>query len=68
MSIYYCRLMVEFTLWRAQKGNTALMVAAWEGRMDCVRLLLEAGAKKEAKNQVRSSDRCLLTTVMCAIG
>jgi hypothetical protein len=47
-----------------QKGNSALMLAAWEGRVDCVRLLLDAGAKKEAKNQVRrfvgsmSTDYC----------
>ena len=40
----------------AQNGFTALMYAAREGHMDCVRLLLEAGADTEAKSSVRYSD------------
>ena len=38
---------------RAQGGKTALMRAASIGRADCVRLLLDAGADKEARNDVR---------------
>ena len=34
---------------RAQFGQTALMFAAREGHADCVRLLLDAGADKNAK-------------------
>ena len=46
----------------AQIGKTALIYAAWKGRADCVRVLLNAGADKEAKSlaagQVRI-DRCV---------
>ena len=37
----------------AQDGETALYSAAWEGRADCVKLLLDAGADKETKDKVR---------------
>jgi hypothetical protein len=37
----------------AQDGSTALMNASWKGRADCVRLLIDAGADKEARNNVR---------------
>ncbi len=36
-----------------QCGDTALIYAAFHGRTDCVRVLAEAGADKEAKNNVR---------------
>ena len=36
-----------------QKGCTALMWAAKDAHIDCVRLLVEAGADKDAKNKVR---------------
>jgi hypothetical protein len=37
-----------------QRGkNTALIFAAERGHVDCVRLLLEVGVNKEAKNRVR---------------
>ena len=39
---------------RAQDGYTALIFAAMHGRADCVRLLLDAGADKDAKNEVRA--------------
>ena len=39
----------------AQDGDTALNEAARNGHADCARLLLNAGADKEAKNNVRSS-------------
>jgi hypothetical protein len=35
-----------------QTGSTALHLAAASGRTDCVRLLLEVGADKEAQNKV----------------
>ena len=38
-----------------QDGQTALICAAREGHMNCARLLLDAGADKEAKNNVRAS-------------
>ncbi len=37
----------------AQNGRTALFYAAIKGHAECVRLLLDAGADKEAKNNVR---------------
>ena len=38
---------------RAQDGRTALIYAAANGHADCARLLLDAGADKEAKCNVR---------------
>jgi anti-sigma regulatory factor (Ser/Thr protein kinase) len=45
-----------------QNGNTALIVAAEEGRADCLRLLMDSGADVEASDNVRaeSSRRNLL--------
>ena len=37
----------------SQGGTTALIHAAVNGRAECVRLLIDAGADKEAKNDVR---------------
>ncbi len=42
-------------LLRAQCGDTALTRAAAKDHSDCLRLLLEAGADKDAKNEVRAS-------------
>jgi hypothetical protein len=39
----------------AQDGSTALMDAAEKGRSDCMRLLLDAGADKDAKYKVRAA-------------
>ena len=39
----------------AQDGSTALLLAAWMGHSDCVRLLLDAGADKETTDKVRTS-------------
>ncbi len=39
----------------SQGGWTALMRAAIEGHADCVRLLLDAGADKDARHNVRMS-------------
>ena len=41
-------------LTHTQNGFTALMRAAQEGHIDCVKALLEAGADKEAVDLVRS--------------
>ena len=38
-----------------QGGNTALMCAAANGHADCVRLLVDAGASKDANGHVRFS-------------
>ncbi len=38
---------------RSQSEYTALMFAAARGHADCARLLLDAGADKNAKNEVR---------------
>ena len=39
----------------AQDGWTALIRAGYNGHADCVRLLLDAGADKNAKANVRAS-------------
>ena len=39
----------------AQDGRTALIHSVANGRTDCVRLLLDAGANTEAKGAVRLS-------------
>ncbi len=36
-----------------QEGDSALMLAAYKGNSECVRLLLEGGAEMNAKNRVR---------------
>ena len=36
-----------------QNEETALIRAGVHGRTDCVRMLIDAGADKEAKNKVR---------------
>jgi ankyrin repeat protein len=38
---------------RSQHGQSALLCAALTGHADCVQLLLEAGANKEARGNVR---------------
>jgi hypothetical protein len=54
---------------RVQFGMTALMPAASNGHADCARLLLDAGADKEAKDKVRDSADsvrvCLRAHVLC---
>jgi hypothetical protein len=46
----------------AQDGYTALMCAAWKGRTECVRLLLDAGADTKLKEKVRDGSwyRCFV--------
>ncbi len=36
-----------------KRGWTALFYAAWNGRTDCMRLLVKAGADKKIKDDVR---------------
>ncbi len=40
---------------RAQRGETPLIFAAERGHAECTRLLLDAGADKEATGYVRAS-------------
>jgi ankyrin repeat protein len=49
-----------FGLFISQLGITALMLAAHKGLTDCVRLLLEHGADKDAKGNVRLVDFIIL--------
>jgi hypothetical protein len=46
-----------------QCGSTALILAAFHNNTDCVRLLVKAGADKNARNTVRSMK--LLNFVVC---
>ena len=49
------RLRPIWHIGRAQNGSTALIWAAEKGHSDCARLLLDAGADKNAKCNVRAS-------------
>jgi hypothetical protein len=44
----------------SQDGFTALMGTAEEGRAACARLLIDAGADKDAKNNVRTRSRPMI--------
>ena len=39
-------------------GKTALILAAYQGHEGCVKILLGAGANKDAKDNVSTSDAC----------
>ncbi len=51
-----CTHVGDVRIIRAQMfGWTALIHAVWKGRADCARLLLDAGADKNAMDKVRVS-------------
>ena len=62
LRVVLMRRAVYLALIYAQGGRTALMYAATEGRVDCVRLLLDADADTDAVDSVRGGLRglCLL--------
>ena len=47
----------------AQDGDTAMIRASVNGCTDCVRLLVDAGADKDAKNHVRV--HCCIASLQC---
>ncbi len=49
----WAAIAANFVVGEAQDGSTALVLAAWHGYTECVRLLLESGADKEATDDVR---------------
>ena len=51
---------------RAQNGRTPLYFAAQGGRLECVQLLLERGADKEAKDKVRLPLICARMLALCS--
>lgn len=53
--LFVCKCLRVF---KAQDGCTALISAAGDGHIECVRLLIEAGANKEAKDKVRVTRVC----------
>ena len=61
-----CLFMLILSLLRehAQDEMTALLWAAMEGHADCVRLLLDAGADKDAKNNVRNLPVSILRALL----
>jgi hypothetical protein len=56
VAMYACECMWAMA---GQRGATALIFAAVTGHADCVRLLLDAGADKNAKDKVRASRFCM---------
>jgi hypothetical protein len=50
----------------AQRNRTALIWAATNGYADCVRLLLGAGADKNAKDKVCGRSDCRVFVCICA--
>ena len=48
-----------------QDGWTPLILAAYKGHTECARLLLLAGADKEAKDKVRSLPKCFTCVHAC---
>ena len=54
--------MAHFGSHHTQKEFTALILAAQKGHTDCVRLLVEAGAEKQAKDKQDG-----LTALHCAV-
>ena len=48
-----CLSLIYSHWWRVQDGRTALISAVEKGHSACVRVLLEGGADKEAKDHVR---------------
>jgi hypothetical protein len=88
--LWTCGVFVAFIVWRrwrrhhwahrlrAQYNRTALILAAENGRADCLRLLLDAGADKNAKIIVRVSagfgvwwlwsfSRAFITWIWCVL-
>jgi hypothetical protein len=67
VSVYSFFLSEFSSIWRSrcmfggdsnsQSGSTPLILAARNGRADCVRLLLEAGADRDATNKVHDRYR-----------
>ncbi len=51
--LFVCMRSLVKTMCLRQDGRTALIWAAEKGRTDIVRLLLESGSDKEAKQNVR---------------
>ena len=47
-----------------QEGNSVLIDAAANGHADCVRLLLAAGADKEARNDVRVNQLITMNNIL----
>ena len=67
--VFDCERLVLATHSNMQRGNTALIISARDGRADCVRLLLDGGADKDAKNNVRVVGRVLYSnTFWVALG
>jgi hypothetical protein len=56
-------MLIWFRLTRAQRGYTALIYAAASCQTECLRLLLDAGADKDARDNVR-----VIGSVVSALG
>ncbi len=60
-----CLLSLGGNVWRhLQNGTTALIYAAGKGHLECVRLLINHGANKEAADKVQY---CLRSRMLCKI-
>ena len=52
-------------MWYSQFRFTALIRAAQAGHADCVRLLLDVGADKDAKEYVRAARIIVCVCILC---
>ena len=72
-ALYFHACNAKVTIYTiTQSGNTALIGAGYGGHEDCVRLLVDAGADKEAKDDVRVTGFFIMgiyiyMTIYCAL-
>ena len=60
-----CSVYMYFSL---QYGYTALMWASLEGRVECVKLLLDKGASADLLDKVRCGVTSSIVCVACSLG
>jgi hypothetical protein len=65
LDVYAMAMTIMCAEFNAQRKATALICAAFYGRTDCARLLINAGADKEVKSNVRRRSLLCCGTFLC---